>query len=111
MMHPTTPSHQNSRQKRKPLASAAQLLFTHRDPINVRTIDISTGGIGILTSENLPIGTNCTLSIRMPTGQTLKTQAQVTYSILRGKGGFRIGLRFLSIDPIAVSVISKFMME
>lgn len=95
---------------RKPFRSPAFLAVPGRPPASVRTVDISSGGVGILSADNPPPKTVCTVRLALPVkGRgtvVFDVQARVAHSIYSSKGGgFQIGLQFTQLTPDLAAAI------
>ncbi len=82
--------------------------------MDVRTLDISLGGMGVVAPVNLRSGITLTVQFTLPArskGMTpVQARVQVTHSILgRDEGGFKIGLRFLGVDNNTTAAIREFL--
>lgn len=94
-------------QRRSPrwqLKTAAQLIVNNNQAMQVRTLDISAGGLSIVTQSALPMGMTVQINLMLPTWNgplvPMSVRASVVNSSLDGRnGGFRIGLQFTEIDP------------
>jgi hypothetical protein len=71
---------------RKPLRTTAQLVFPSQPPLEVRTWDISPGGIGILASANPPPKLRCVIRFQVPrstgSGLPVEVKVQVAHSLM-----------------------------
>ncbi|MEP7138639.1 MAG: PilZ domain-containing protein [Caldimonas sp.] len=99
---------------RKPLRANAELLIGG-EHIAVRTLDISTSGIGISTSVNPRSGQTVSLLLApsaTPRGRNFVTvPVTVVHSVLsRGEGGFKVGLRFAELPPAALAAIRGYLL-
>jgi c-di-GMP-binding flagellar brake protein YcgR len=98
---------------RKPLHTRAVVRLAGR-AFEVRTFDISSGGIGIYAEINPKIGMvvelQCTLLTRTKGPQPVQTMAKVSHSVYSSDGrGFKVGLTFVELDPPSAQAISLFM--
>lgn len=101
--------------ERRAFRSTAYILLANREPIPVRTVDISPSGLGIVASANPPPQTFCVMRISIPrrsTGlaQTFNVQTRVVHSVLsREHDGFKIGLVFIEPSDVVVTAIRDFL--
>ena len=99
--------------ERHPLRAHAAIAFSPTQIFEVKTFDISLGGVGIIADLNLKLGTALFVRIPlpvMPKTVFIETRAEVTYSALANDmQGFRIGLRFLELDANATSSLRQFL--
>jgi c-di-GMP-binding flagellar brake protein YcgR len=100
-------------QERWPLRTTATLLLPGGRTVEVRTFDISTTGVGIIAPVSPKIGTR--LSVRVPVPQRPKgmvpfeAPVEVAHVMLSsGEGGFKVGMRYITIDPDALELITRF---
>ena len=101
-------------QQRKPLRANAELLLPGAAPVTVRTLDISIGGIGVVSALNLPSGSQCVIRLASPAqsrgAPTIRIDATITHSIFTiRQDGFMIGLRFGDLSPEAVEAVTKYL--
>lgn len=99
---------------RKPLRANAELLIGG-EHIAVRTLDISTSGIGVSTSINPRSGQTGSLLLAppgAPRGRNfVAVPVTVVHSILsRGEGGFKVGLRFAELPAAAIEVVRGYLL-
>jgi c-di-GMP-binding flagellar brake protein YcgR len=86
---------------RKPLNVSARLLSHDAIPRPVRIVDISRGGIGLLTSEAMQANDACALAFDVEVNEEAKrinVWAKVAYCIPHTEGNFRIGIHFRDYD-------------
>ena len=101
------------RAKRTLFRSHAKLLLPDRDAIDVRTVDISNGGVGVVCPLNLLPGTPCEVHLhfrKIPIGvENVQFQAQIAYCVLSGREqGFLIGLQFTAPPKDALKAIDRY---
>ena len=99
--------------ERKAFRAPALLRLPDRQVLEVRTFDISLGGIGVVTPFNLKLDGVCDIRVRPPilTGgvDVLLARTRIAHSILSGKEkGFMIGLEFTEIDPGLTDLIKQY---
>lgn len=98
---------------RKPLHARAMVRVGGR-AFEVRTFDISTGGMGIYAEINPKIGVvieiQCSLLTRSKGPVQVQTMAKVAHSVYSSDGrGFKVGLTFVDLDPPSAYAISLYM--
>jgi hypothetical protein len=101
------------RVERKVFRGSAHLLLPSRELVQVRTIDISPGGIGLVAPSNLPADIVCEVRFRAPLqGERLEmllARGRIAYSILSGKeNGFLVGFQFTDIPAPALALIKRY---
>lgn len=99
---------------RKAFRAAALLRLPDQRVIEVRTTDISTGGIGLVTSWNLPLGSICDVRVRPPIRSegldAILARGRLVHSILSGKEqGFLIGLEFTEVPSAVTEIIEQYL--
>jgi c-di-GMP-binding flagellar brake protein YcgR len=98
---------------RRAFRAPALLRLPDRQVLEVRTFDISVGGIGVVTPFNLKAAGVCDIRVRPPilTGgvDVLLARARIAHSILSGKEkGFMIGLEFTEIASDLADLIKQY---
>ena len=110
-----TPSGDERRgQERKILRANAQLRLPGVRPIEVRTLDISVGGMAVVASVNPQAGAACTICIApvsQPRGAvSVDIRAVIVHSIFSNReDGFKIGLQFADLSPEAIETVSRYL--
>jgi c-di-GMP-binding flagellar brake protein YcgR len=99
--------------RRTPFRSHAELFVPKHEPMKVRTVDLSSGGVGIVGSLNLPPGVVCEIHLhfrRVPYGMDdIVMQTRTAYCVLSGKEqGFLMGLQFIEPSPQAQSAVDRY---
>ncbi len=100
-------------QERRILRVQAELLVPGRPAMQVRTVDISEGGVSVLCTVNLPARTDCTVRLPLPVPPTGRKQVElravVLYSILSSSGGgFQLGMSLASLDEATRAAIKQY---
>lgn len=72
--------------------------------ITARTLDISEGGVGLISPVELPEGSSFVVEFELPTVQGVFRAA------VQGKSrnGFRYGFRFVEVDERSMDLLRKF---
>ena len=101
-------------QQRKFLRANAEVLLPGNAPIAVRTLDISIGGLGVISPYNLPQGAACIIRIAPPAQPrgvpSINVDASIMHSIFTiRESGFMIGLRFGDLTPEAVHAVTHYL--
>lgn len=109
-----TPGSERRQHRRAVLRCPAQMLLPGAGPIEVRTVDISAGGMGIVAAVNPPSGVTCLLRMSIPLkpqgSAVIDVQAKVTHSVFgNSENGFKVGLQFTNLSESATSAIDKFL--
>lgn len=100
--------------QRRPLRATARLYFAGGQTTEVRTFDISEGGLGIVADVSPTIGMSFGIKVRVPAGAAgltgLDTTVTVVRSVLAGdEGGFKVGLKFVALDRSHLTTIKRFL--
>lgn len=96
------------------LQTTAVMMVVGQAPLEVRTTDISLGGLGLVMLANPPanLGVRVRLALPMPGAQLLGVElnGRVVHSVLsRRYGGFAVGLALLSPSPEALRAIKAYL--
>ncbi len=96
--------------KRHPIRTRGHLLFNGHSPILVRTLDISIGGLCVVSEITLPMKIQGSIDLSMPMGngrfELQNINIQVIHSIFSNKDdGFRVGLMFIKLAPNLQKII------
>jgi len=99
---------------RKMLHTRAILAIPGKPILEVRTLDISIGGIGIVASVNLVARIPCKLAFSLPLrhGKKINVEAEgyVTHSLFSNShDGFKIGIRFKDVSPELEKEIARYL--
>ncbi len=102
------------REQRRILRTAAFILLPQRQPIEVRTADISLGGMGIITPASPPPKITFGVRLALPnrTGGTSPFEAQVKvmnsiYS--SAEGGFKVGVSFVDLPAPLTAALKTYL--
>lgn len=116
---PADPAAQNAapagrrRHARRATRCAARLALGGGHSLDVRIIDISEGGLGLVSQRPLPLGSHFVLRWALPDAdgepQAVQATACVTHSVLSGAlAGFRVGVRFVQVDGPVSRLIRQY---
>ena len=97
---------------RKPFSTTAYLRLPDHQVIEVHAVDLSAGGIGLVSPRNLQTGWLCEVKFHVTRDTTgvdaVVAQGRVAFSILSGREyGFLIGLQFLNLVPEHQAIIER----
>jgi len=111
---PPATGRERRQHERRILRTLAQLVFKDHAPVTVRTLDISTGGLGFVTDANPPLGLVLQLKLRIPRRpegfDEHLVSGQVTHcAYCRQEGGFKVGLAFVQPSASFQSCVQAFM--
>lgn len=100
--------------ERRILRTDATLQLPGQPGFQVRTSDISMGGLGIVAAANPPPGLVCRLSLVLPSsdggGVRIEVTAKVAHSVYGSRsGGFQIGMVLLNVSAAANSAIVDYL--
>jgi c-di-GMP-binding flagellar brake protein YcgR len=111
MSTPEGPERRKS--ERRGLRTTATILLGQTHSFEVRTVDISATGMGIVASANPKPGT--VLDIRFsipfpPNGQLpFESKARVVHSVFSSnESGFKIGLTFIDLPPNSAAAALRY---
>ena len=98
---------------RKALRANAAFVLDGRT-LEVRTLDISTSGMGVAASINPRIGQTLSILVAPPEAPRgpagIAMQVTVVHSILtRSEGEFKVGLRFGALSREALDLVKRYM--
>lgn len=93
--------------------STAYVYGAENQLIPVHTLDISEGGLCIVTSTNPKPQSEFTIKIQLPASNkrvfSFDANVKVTHSVYSGDdNGFKIGALFTKIDPQAKEIVKQF---
>jgi hypothetical protein len=102
------------RHSRRALQTKAQLILPGHRPFEIRTTDISMGGLGLVAMANPPLNlvVRVQFSLPMPGAKLLPmdVMGRVVHSVLsRRHGGFSIGLALNAPSYETLKAISAYM--
>jgi hypothetical protein len=86
------------------------LMTAGASTIQIKTLDVSANGFGVLASEPVHVGKTCSMSLYGVVGERviqLSFSCQTAYCILSGVDGFRIGLRIDSAIDLHKQQLQK----
>lgn len=98
---------------RRVYRTTARILFGPNQVVEVRTTDISMGGMGIVASANPKIGTTFTIHVLVPVKpegvMPVEARVEVVHSVLASdEGAFKIGLEFKSLSAAAETALKRY---
>lgn len=101
---------------RRSLRVSATVMVSPTQSFEVRTMDISSGGMAICAAANPRTGTQFDISFQIPNktqGSTpVQVRVRVAYSVLsRDQDGFKIGLQFVHLSPDSATTIGRYIMH
>jgi c-di-GMP-binding flagellar brake protein YcgR len=83
---------------------------------NARIVDLSLGGVGVLSERSLPTGSRCNVIFRltMPNGSlfTVTAQGKTSQCTFSGsQNGFKTGVGFVQIPEPALAAIGQYIQD
>ncbi|KJN36457.1 hypothetical protein SS45_24790 [Enterobacter hormaechei subsp. steigerwaltii] len=78
------------------------------------TTDISIDGLSLIARDPLPAGQVYVVAFEIPIGNALKKLnigGKVTYCVLKGMEGYRIGMKFMLVPPETMEIVRRFFAE
>jgi c-di-GMP-binding flagellar brake protein YcgR len=99
--------------ERRLYRTTARILFSATQVVEVRTTDVSMGGMGIVASANPKNGTTFNIHVLLPVKpegvMPLEARVEVVHSVLASdEGGFKIGLEFKQLSAAAETALKRF---
>jgi c-di-GMP-binding flagellar brake protein YcgR len=99
--------------ERRAFRAPALLKLPSQQVLEVRTFDISVGGIGLVVPLNLRRDSVCDVRVRAPVQaegmEVIMARGRIAHSILSGKEkGFLIGLEFVTLSDPLLSLIKQY---
>ena len=99
--------------ERRAFRAPALLRLPSQQVLEVRTIDISAGGIGLVVPLNLRRDSLCDVRVRAPVQaegtEIILARGRIAHSILSGKEkGFLIGLEFIGLSGPQRALIKQY---
>jgi hypothetical protein len=104
---------EDQRHKRKVLRTRALLRMDGIDQFLVRTMDISTSGVGVACPHPLQSGQGGQIAFEMffnGKNYQVASRIKVMYCIYNSNDGFKVGFQFVNLDMASASAISKYML-
>jgi c-di-GMP-binding flagellar brake protein YcgR len=79
-------------------------LITSEGEIRVRTLDISEGGVGLVSPISIPDGSTVVIELEFPTSlEVFRAEMCV-----RSRVGFRLGFSFASVDESSMELLRRY---
>lgn len=78
-------------------------LSTGGQEITVRTLDISEGGVGLVSPVAIPEGSSFVVEFEIPTAGIFRAEVYA-----RSRAGFRYGFSFASMDESSMALLRKY---
>lgn len=98
--------------ERYPLRTKVLVVIGDQHRLDVRSLDVGKGGMGIVSDWNLPVGTQVVVKFSLPVKHMavpMILNAVVVNGALAGSlGGFRVGLQFRGVSPQATQALEQF---
>jgi c-di-GMP-binding flagellar brake protein YcgR len=99
--------------ERYPLWTTARIELSSKKVLDVRTVDVGQGGMGIIAGVNPKFGTTFKVILRLPVKpaviEPFEVKVRVVHSVFANDhGGFKIGLQFVELDNNAESTLQGF---
>lgn len=101
--------------ERKPLRIRATVVLGQTQSFEVRTLDLSVGGMGIVAQANPRPGTHMGIRFMLPLKPggyvPFEARAKVIHSVYSAsEQGFKIGLVFLALNEGAAASLQRFVL-
>lgn len=103
---------ENRAHMRRPLRTRGTLLFAGNQPLPIRTLDVSAGGLCLVSEIAIPAKITGLLEVNVPVGnghfEKMQVNIQVMYSIFCNKeDGFKVGVFFIKPPANLIAAIQK----
>jgi len=103
---------ENRANMRHALRTRGSLLFSGNQPIIIRTLEVSLGGISVVSEIAIPVKIMGQLEMNVPIGngnfEKMQVNIQIMHSIFCNKeDGFKIGLLFIKPPANLTTAIQK----
>lgn len=111
----TSDDHSERREApRRALRRPAWFLLPGVRRLEVRTLDISAGGLAVVAPANPPVGMACTIRLTIPTrnssAEVIEPRVKVMQSLWStADEGFKVGLRFQDLSSAHARLIRDYM--
>lgn len=93
---------------RVPLKKCATLAIANGAAMDVRTADISSGGMGVISDSPLIPGQSCLIQFEIHSDNRkilMSMRGTVVFCLFTDTEGFRIGVRASQVDPDLIQYI------
>ncbi len=112
-MDSPVPGMERRQHKRRALRTTAHVMLPDQQFLEVYTVDISAGGLAVVTDLNPRAGTRFYIRVNLPgrsgRNTVLEASVEVTNSIFGTvEQGFKVGLRFLKLEPAALLAVIQY---
>lgn len=99
---------------RRVLRTTATVILNGTQTFQVRTIDISIGGMAIVAPANPKPGVTFTIRMTIPLGskgtEAFEAKAKVMHSVYaNAESGFKIGLSFIKLSESSAATVEKYL--
>jgi hypothetical protein len=106
-------THDKRKDSRRRLSGYPQLEFSGQSPIDVKAMDVSCSGLGIVAQFNPPPLTSCNVTFVLPFNPnrpaTVSAVAVVMHSIYSQENeGFKVGLLFHNLEVNTVNLLLNY---
>jgi len=100
--------------ERKALRARATVILGQTQGFEVRTLDVSVGGMAIVAQANPPPGVVLSIRFMMPLKPSgyapFEARARVVHSVFSSaESGFKVGLSFIDLPADAVAAVNRYL--
>ncbi|HEY8100202.1 MAG TPA: methyl-accepting chemotaxis protein [Burkholderiaceae bacterium] len=98
---------------RKPLEGHGKLTLPKGETFDVETVDVSTTGVGLISSKRMVKGQKCEIDFDVPVdglNQHITASLQVAYCRENDQDGYKIGMEFIGTQGKVVDAIGRYVM-
>lgn len=99
-------------ERKKVATGGVKVLISDAPAIRGRLLDISNSGCAIMLGQQMPPHTEFRIECQVffeGAYVSIESQAVAVYSVLSGMDGFRVGVKFNSLDAATAETLSKVM--
>jgi c-di-GMP-binding flagellar brake protein YcgR len=112
-MTPESPDERRQAPRRL-LRRPATILLPGEQQLQVRSLDISSGGMGIVAPANPPIGMACGIRFQVPGPNAAPVVVQTRVKVMQSTwstadDGFKVGLQFQELSPAHQKLIRDYL--
>jgi|GEM_PF-2266265 len=100
------------RSARKALNTNGLLASQGHEPVEVKTVDLSLGGVAVAMPYRMALNQACIVTFDMPIQDKIRrvaAVAEVAYSVRNTKQDFKTGLRFVELDAAGAAAVGEYM--
>ncbi|MGZ5001218.1 MAG: PilZ domain-containing protein [Methylomonas sp.] len=100
--------------RKKPFHCKAKVAIGEKAPLDASGVDVSMGGVCLLTSEHVEFGQFCVVKFEVAIDGVTRQFSSVSKSIYcaaAGTDGFRVGFQFSGLDQANTALLNEIMSQ